>query len=195
MCIFGLPKKKNMDLSGVISISGVAGLHKVIAQTKNGVIVESLADKKRFPAYSTSRISALEDISIYTTGEDLPLKDVLAKVFAKEKGGPAPDPKTSDAELLKYFSTVLPEYDKERVHTSDVRKLINWYNLLQKTDLLTKEPKADEAEHTEIPKPGAEADKQKTAQKSKAAAAGSKKMMKTDAPKVKIVTARKSGAA
>jgi hypothetical protein len=76
-----------------------------------------------------------------------------------------------------------------------VRKLINWYNLLQKTDLLTKEPKADEAEHTEIPKAGAEADKQKAVQKNKAAAAGSKKIMKTDAPKVKIVTARKSGAA
>jgi hypothetical protein len=194
MCIFGLLKKKNMDISGVISISGMSGLHKVIAQTKNGVIVESLADKKRFPAYSSSRISSLDDISIYTTGEDLPLKDALKKVFEKEKGGPAPDHKASDAELLKYFESVLPEYDKERVHTSDIRKLINWYNLLQKTDLLTKEPAAAAAEHADIPKIGGETEKPKQASK-KAAATGGKKLMKTDAPKVKIVTARKSGAA
>jgi hypothetical protein len=183
-----------MDLSGVISISGMPGLHKVIAQTKNGVIVESLADKKRFPAYSSSRISALEDISIYTTGEDLPLKAVIQKIFEKEKGGVAPDHKTADPELLKYFATVLPEFDKDRVHTSDVRKLINWYNILQKTDLLTKEPAPAEAEHAELPKAGAEAEKPKPTAK-KSAAAGNKKMMKTDAPKVKIQTARKSGAA
>jgi hypothetical protein len=182
-----------MDLSGVISISGVAGLHKVIAQTKNGVIVESLADKKRFPAYASSKISALEDISIYTKGEDLPLKDALQKLFDKEKGGPAPDPKTTDAELLKYFGSVLPEYDKDRVHTSDVRKLINWYNLLQKTDLLTKTPSKAEAEHTDSHKPGTEHEKPKPSVKAKPA--GGKKLMKTDAPKVKVVTARKSGAA
>jgi hypothetical protein len=183
-----------MDLSGVISISGVAGLHKVIAQTKNGVIVESLADKKRFPAYSTSKISALEDISIFTTGEDLPLKEAFAKILAKEKGGPAPEPKISDAELLKYMGAVIPEYDKDRVHTSDIRKLMNWYNLLQKTDLLTREPKSEKGEHADTPKVGAEAEKTKAPSKSKALAA-SKKSMKTDAPKVKIVTARKSGAA
>ncbi len=182
-----------MDLTGVISISGVAGLHKVIAQTKSGVIVESLADKKRFPAYSSSKISALEDISIYTTGEDLPLKDALQKIFDKEKGGPAPEPKTSDAELLKYFAAVLPDYDKERVHTSDVRKLINWYNLLQKTDLLTKVPTKAEGEHSDAHKAGAEHEKPKPS--AKAMPAGGKKLMKTDAPKVKVVTARKSGAA
>jgi hypothetical protein len=183
-----------MDLSGVISISGMSGLHKVIAQTKNGVIVESLADKKRFPAYSSSRISALEDISIYTKGEDMPLRDALGKIFEKEKGNPAPDHKVSDKELLTYMETVIPEYDKDRVHTSDVRKLINWYNLLQKTDLLTKEPKKDDGEHTEIPKVGSDAEKPKPSAK-KSAPAGGKKLMKTDAPKVKVVTARKSGAA
>jgi len=183
-----------MDLSGVISISGMPGLHKVIAQTKNGVIVESLADKKRFPAYSSSRISALEDISIYTTGDDMPLKEALQKVFDKEKGGPAPDHKAADAELLKYFGTAVPEFDKDRVHTSDVRKLINWYNILQKTDLLTKEPAAAEADHADIPKVGADAEKPKPTTK-KSAPAGGKKLMKTDAPKVKIVTARKSGTA
>jgi hypothetical protein len=193
MCIFVPLTKTNMDLSGVISISGVSGLHKVIAQTKNGVIVESLADKKRFPAYSTSRISALDDISIYTSGEDLPLRDVFKKIIEKEKGGAAPDAKTTDPELLKYFAGVLPEYDKERVHTSDIRKLINWYNLLQKTDLLTKEPKAAEPDQADKPKQS-ETEKKKPSLKS-SAAAGSKKLMKTDAPKVKVGTVRKSGTA
>jgi hypothetical protein len=186
-------ENKEMDLSGVISISGMGGLHKVIAQTKNGVIVESLADKKRFPAYSSSRISALDDISVYTTGEDLPLKDVFKKIFDKEKGGAAVDHKVSDADLLKYFETVLPEFDKERVHTSDIRKLINWYNLLQKTDLLTKEPAADE-EHAELPKAGAEVEKQKPSVK-KAPAQSLNKPTKTNAPKVHTQTSRKSGAA
>jgi hypothetical protein len=184
-----------MDLSGVISISGVGGLHKVIAQTKNGVIVESLADKKRFPAYASSKISTLEDISIYTTGDDMPLKEALQKIFDKEKGGPAPDHKAAEAELIKYMGAAVPEYDKERVHISDIRKLINWYNLLQKTDLLTKEPVSADTAHADVAKVGAEAEHKHKAPAKKAAAAGAQKLKKTDAPKVKIQTARKSGAA
>ena len=74
-----------MDISNVISMTGMPGLYKVIAQSKGGVIVESLIDKKRFPAYASNRISTLEDISIYTTGDDLPLKEVYQKIFEKEK--------------------------------------------------------------------------------------------------------------
>ncbi|HXC03755.1 MAG TPA: DUF5606 domain-containing protein [Bacteroidia bacterium] len=184
-----------MDLSGVISISGVSGLHKVIAQTKNGVIVESLADKKRFPAYASSKISSLEDISIYTTGDDMPLKDALKKIFDKEKGNAGPDHKAAEAELINYMGAVIPEYDKERVHISDIRKLLNWYNLLQKTDLLTKEPEKAEAAHAEIPKAAGEAEHKHKAPAKKASASGAQKLKKTDAPKVKIQTARKSGAA
>ena len=75
-----------MDLSGIISIAGMSGLFKVIAQTKNGLIVESLIDKKRVQAFSTQQISALEDVSIYSTGDDVPLKEVFQKIYEKEKG-------------------------------------------------------------------------------------------------------------
>lgn len=121
-----------MNISKIISISGQPGLYKVVAQGRNGVIVESLADKKRMPAFASHKISALNDISIYTTGDDLPLKDVLQKIFDKEKGGACIDAKASDDELKKYMEAVLPEYDKERVRISDIRKLFSWYNLLQK---------------------------------------------------------------
>ncbi len=125
-----------MDLSGIITIAGFSGLYKVVAQSKNGVIVESLIDKKRMPAYSHYRISALEEISIFGVSEDIALKDVMQKIMDKEKSGPAIDSKADIKELKKYFEGVLPEYDKDRVHDSDIKKVISWYNLLQKNDLL-----------------------------------------------------------
>jgi hypothetical protein len=139
-----------MNLSKIISISGMPGLFKVIAQSKNGLIVESLTDKKRFPALASQRISALDNISIYlTSGETAPLADVLKKIFEKQSGNPAPDSKSaSDEEVKKYFTEVLPEYDKEKVHLSDIRKTLLWYNLLQKTDIFTKK---DEEKKEETP--------------------------------------------
>ncbi len=125
-----------MDLSGIITIAGFSGLYKVVAQSKNGVIVESLIDKKRMPAYSHYRISALEEISIFGVSEDIALKDVIQKMMDKESSGPAIDSKSDIKELVKYFESVLPEYDKDRVHDSDIKKVISWYNLLQKNDLL-----------------------------------------------------------
>ncbi len=125
-----------MDLSGIITIAGYSGLFKVVAQSKNGVIVESLIDKKRMPAYSHYRISALEEISIFGISEDIALKDVMQKIMDKEKGEAAIDSKSDIKELKSYFAGVLPEYDKDRVHDSDIKKVISWYNLLQKNDLL-----------------------------------------------------------
>jgi hypothetical protein len=125
-----------MDLSGIITIAGYSGLYKVVAQSKNGVIVESLIDKKRMPAYSHYRISALEEISIFGTSEDVPLKDVIQKIMDKEKSGPSIDSKADLKELKSYFEAIFPEYDKDRVHDSDIKKVISWYNLLQKNDLL-----------------------------------------------------------
>jgi hypothetical protein len=134
-----------MNLSGIISIAGMSGLYKVIAQSKNGLIVESLVDKKRLPAHSTNRVSALEDVSIYSTGDDVPLKEVFQKIFDKEKGGAAIDPKSADAELRSYFKKAFAEYDEERVYTSDIKKVLNWYNILQKEGLLeTKEESEDD---------------------------------------------------
>jgi len=133
-----------MDLTKVISITGQGGLHKVVAKSKSGFIVESLIDGKRTQTYSHFKISALEEISVFTTKDDVLLKDVYKKIFEKENGGPAIDHKASDDELKKYFEAAIPEYDKERVRISDIRKCIQWYNILQKTDLLTKEPDKSE---------------------------------------------------
>ena len=128
-----------MDLSKILSISGMSGLFKVVAQGKSGLIVESLADKKRIPVHSTNKISVLDNISIYVnSGDTIPLQDLLKKIYEKQNGSEAPASKSSDDELKKFFGEVLPEYDKEKVHTSDIRKAILWYNLLQKTDIFTK---------------------------------------------------------
>ncbi|MBI4930265.1 MAG: DUF5606 domain-containing protein [Bacteroidetes bacterium] len=133
-----------MDLSKILSISGMSGLFKVVAQGKSGLIVESLADKKRIPVHATNKISVLDNISIYvhpvgdSKDDTIPLQDLLKKIYEKQNGGVAPDSKSSDDELKKFFGEVLPEYDKEKVHTSDIRKAILWYNLLQKTDIFTK---------------------------------------------------------
>ncbi len=122
-----------MDLSGIISISGRPGLFKVIAQGKNSIIVESLVDKKRFPAYSTDRISALEDISIYTHEDDKPLKEIFAEIHAKQGTAEAPSHKEDIAILQDFLSDILPNYDEERVYPSDIKKLFQWYNLLLKS--------------------------------------------------------------
>ncbi len=137
-----------MDLSKIISISGMTGLYKVIAQGKGGLIVESLTDKKRMPVHASSKVSVLDNVSIYlSSGDTIPVAEVLKKMYDKQAAAPGPDSKSSDAELVKYFGEVLPDYDKEKVHTSDIRKAILWYNLLQKTDIFTikDEPKKDDA--------------------------------------------------
>ena len=127
-----------MDLSKILSISGMSGLFKVVAQGKNGLIVESLADKKRMPVHPSNKISVLDNISIYVnSGETIPLQDLLKKMYEKKGGSPGPDAKSTDTELKSFFESVLPEYDKEKVHTSDIKKAILWYNLLQKTDIFT----------------------------------------------------------
>ena len=125
-----------MDLSKILSISGRSGLFKVVSQSKNAVIVESLTDQKRFPAFSHERMSTLEEISVYTTGEDRPLKDILKAFFEKLEGKPAADPKSGDAAVLKQFSEFVPDYDPDRVYISDIRKMVSWYNLLLENSLL-----------------------------------------------------------
>jgi len=119
-----------MDLSGIISISGKPGLYKVIANNRSNLVVESLVDGKRSTALSTHKISALEDISIYTEQDDVPLKEVYDSIYAKESGGSAPDHKGEMKELKEYLSGVLPDYDEDRVYSSDIKKLFQWYNVL-----------------------------------------------------------------
>src|SRR3954470_13593834 len=120
-----------IDLTGIISISGQPGLFKIVAQSKNGIIVEGLADKKRSNVYASTKVSTLSDISMFTTGDDKPIEEIMTSIFEKEKGGPAVDNKADDKAMEAYFKSILPEYDKERVYISNMRKLINWYNALQ----------------------------------------------------------------
>jgi len=135
-----------IDLTGIISISGQPGLFKIVAQSKNGIIVEGLADKKRVNVYASTKVSTLSDISMFTTGDDKPIEEIMTSVFEKEKGGPAIDNKSDDKTIEKYFSEILPEYDKERVYVSNMRKLINWYNALQTSGNLKEKEEAKEGE-------------------------------------------------
>lgn len=133
-----------MDLTKIISISGMPGLYKVIGSMKQGAVVESLSDGKRFPTYPSHKVSALSDISIYTTGENVPLPDVLKKIFEKESGKETPALKPDSEEMKKYFESILPDYDKEKVHNSDMKKLVMWYNSLLKAGLLNVEETKEE---------------------------------------------------
>ncbi len=130
-------------LKGILSISGQSGLFKLVSQTKNSIIVESLVDGKRFPAYSTSRVSALEDISIYTEEGDVKLSEVFSKIFDKFNGQPVESAKASSAEVKSLFESVLADYDKDKVYVSDIKKVFNWYNLLLSKELINTDEAVD----------------------------------------------------
>jgi len=141
-----------MNVEGIISVSGKPGLYKVLGQTKNGVIVESLIDGKKSPISSSSKLSALQDIAIYTYTEDLPLADVLDKIRVKEGGAPSISHKSSAAVLSKYFKDILADYDEDRVYTSDIKKVISWYNTLQKVGMAVENVEASSDESYETSK-------------------------------------------
>lgn len=119
-------------LKTILAISGKPGLYKLISQAKNMLIVESLADKKRLPIYASDKVISLGDIAMYTDDDEVPLGKVLEAVKTKESGAKASvDYKKASAEELSAFmAEVLPEYDRDRVHISDIKKLVQWYNLL-----------------------------------------------------------------
>jgi hypothetical protein len=143
--IFAISKIKiEKMLKGILAISGQPGLFKVLTEGKNNVIVESLLSGKRSTVYTDAKMSALEDIAIYTTKEDLPLRKVLKKIAEKENGGKAIDAKKPPEDLKKYFAEVLPDYDKEKVYFSDIKKVISWYNLLHDKGLLDLEDDKEE---------------------------------------------------
>lgn len=126
-----------MDLSKIVSIAGKPGLFKVIGSGKNNILVESLLDGKRFPAFTHQRISALEEISIYTTGDDRPLKEVFKSMYEQFGLQPDFDPKTLNAnELAAKFAQAVPDYDTERVYPNDIKKAFSWYILLASKNLL-----------------------------------------------------------
>lgn len=126
-----------MGLDKILSISGKPGLYKVIAQTRNGFVAESLIDTKKVNVNIHSNVSILSEIAVYTLTEELPLREVLKKVMEKENGEPTSiSHKDSKDKLEEYFFEVLPDYDEDRVYASDIKKIIQWYNLLQKHNML-----------------------------------------------------------
>ena len=138
-----------MDLSKIMSISGKNGLFKLISQGKNNFIVESLEDGKRVPAFSHDGIATLDNISIFTEDEDVSLTSVFQSIFKKENGNAVPSNINDNTSLKKYFQEILPNYDKERVYVSNIKKVISWYNLLIKYKLIDiEEPKAEAQEET-----------------------------------------------
>lgn len=131
-----------MDLKGIISISGKPGLYKVVAQGRNNIIVKSLNDERKFPVFATDKISALEDISIYTYEEDLPLVEVYKKLADLEGYKKSINHKENGNVLREKVVEFLPNYDEERVFDTDLKKLFQWYNLLIDKKIITK-PKAE----------------------------------------------------
>lgn len=129
-------KPESNFLKELMSISGYPGLYRFISQARNGIIVESLEDKKRMQAFASMKVSALEEIAVFTEEEDIPLAKVLKMIHDKESGGETISPKSDPASMKAYFAEVLPSYDRERVYISDIKKILNWYNILHKHGLL-----------------------------------------------------------
>ncbi len=125
-----------------MSIAGMSGLFRLVAQTKNGFVVESLNDKKRYPIQASQKISMLEDISVFTRGGDMALKEVFLKMKEHQAAAMAIDPKGSPDALKTFFKTVLPDFDEERVYPSDIKKMITWFQSVK--DLVTAEEEKEE---------------------------------------------------
>ncbi|GAA3618773.1 DUF5606 family protein [Flavivirga jejuensis] len=126
-----------MSLDKVLSIGGKPGLYKLITQTRAGFVAESLMDNKRISVSAQNNVSILSEIAIYTLTEEVPLKQVFENIKKKENGEQSSvKPKDSRDILEEYFFNVLPDYDEDRVYASDIKKVIQWYNLLQKHDML-----------------------------------------------------------
>lgn len=126
-----------MSLDKVISIAGKPGLYKLITQTRGGFVAESLVDNKRISVSVQNNVSVLSEIAIYTLTEEVPLRQVFKNIKKKENGEATPvKPKDSKEKLEEYFFNVLPDYDEDRVYASDIKKVIQWYNLLQEHNML-----------------------------------------------------------
>lgn len=149
-------------LKEILSISGKSGLFKMISQGKNMIIVQSLQDGKRIPAYSKDRIISLEDIAIFTQTDEKPLSEVLSAIKTKEKGEQCNiEPKADKAVYKAYMAEILPDYDQERVYHNDIKKIITWYNTLIQAGITDFTPTAKPSESKGENKPVENKEKQK----------------------------------
>ena len=125
-----------MNLEGIINISGKPGLYKVISQGNNIVVVESLIDGKKTPLHSNAQANMLKEIGIYTNNDTRPLSKIFDDIAIKENCKQTINHKSPVSELLAYFFEILPDYDQERVYISDIKKVFQWYNAMQKHNLI-----------------------------------------------------------
>lgn len=140
-----------MNLEKILAISGKPGLYALKVQTRTGFVAESLADGKKITVNLKSNVSLLSEISVYTYEGEKPLAEIMDKIAAKESNGPSISHKEDNATLAAYFKEVLPDYDEERVYPSDIKKIVNWYNMLQAKGLVVdEEPAVAVAEETPI---------------------------------------------
>lgn len=163
-----------MSLEKVLAISGKPGLYALKLQTRTGFVAESLIDGKKITVGLRSNVSLLSEISVYTYNGEIRLSEVFRAIAEKEDNGPAISHKEDNAKLESYFREVLPEFDEDRVYASDIKKILNWYNMLQANGLVSKEAAAadtaEEAPSVEEAAPVAEAKEEKkpAAKKAKA---------------------------
>lgn len=139
-----------MNLEKILSISGKPGLYLLKVQTRTGFLAESLLDGKKTTVSLKSNVSLLSEISVYTYEGEKALSEIIKKIASKENNGPAISHKEDNAVLIKYFAEILPDYDVERVYASDIKKILNWYNMLQNKGFIKDEvPPIDTAEAVE----------------------------------------------
>lgn len=134
-----------MSLEKVLAISGKPGLYALKLQTRTGFVAESLLDGKKITVGLRSNVSLLSEISVYTYDGEVRLSEVFRAIAEKEDNGPAISHKEDNAKLESYFREVLPEFDEDRVYASDIKKILNWYNMLQANGLVSKDAPAAEA--------------------------------------------------
>ncbi|MFI3295472.1 MAG: DUF5606 domain-containing protein [Rikenellaceae bacterium] len=176
-----------MKLTEILAIAGTAGLHKYVASGRaGGIIVESLNDNKRTMVSGAAKVSALGDIAVFTESEEVPLADILTNIYKIHQGEVSIGGKSSNSELASFIESVLPEYDRERVHMSDVKKIANWYNILVRSGMTdfsleqeaeqdsTSESASDEAAPVKVASPKKSPVSKSVAPKSTPKASGSK---------------------
>ena len=139
-----------MDLSKILSITGKGGLFKFLSKTPNSFIVEGLDDGKRFPAFSNDGVAALDNIANFTETDEVPLQTDFQNIYRKEDGKQMAMPKDNNA-IKAYFAEILPEYDRDRVYVSTMKKVFTWYNILVAHDLIDLEEPATEETAAEEP--------------------------------------------
>lgn len=125
-----------MDLSLIFTVPGKPGLYKLISQGKTSSVMESLVDHKRTPIFTLDRVSSLAEIAIYTYDGEISLADVFRNIYKKEDGGKCMSHNEKGETIRAYFEEVLPNFEKERVYDSNIRKVLQWYNILKDNDLV-----------------------------------------------------------